>query len=68
MFDIMKVNVSECQSSRPPNNILFNGPSIWLPIQKPNPLNMIPEGLEKVGYEGFFIRNVDQKWRFMAWV
>ena len=24
-------------------------------------LNMIPKGLGKVGYEGFFMRNVDQK-------
>ena len=53
--------------SGPPNNspvYFLMAPLLCL---VPKPLNMIPEGLEKVGYEGFFMRNVDQKWRFITW-
>ncbi len=52
--------------SGPPNNspVYFKWPLYLVP----KPLNVIPEGLEKVGYEGFFMRNVDQKWWFIVWV
>ncbi len=45
----------------------------WPIYLLPKPLKMIPGGLEKGGYEGFFMRNVDQKWqtdlfgRYFAW-